>query len=506
MVDARRSASGLEPEPRRKDHRDAHADGTYTFTVKATDSAQPTAASSTEKVTITIAPRRLAITTAPCRAGKSRRRIADAELGDGHRAAAWTVKSGHLSAGLTLDPAHGRDQRDADADRHEHVHRHVTDASTPTPMTATASYTITINPNIQAAVYVTEGGCSGVQSFPLGSAGNVKPTTSITGPATGLDATAAAVIDPVSGTLYIASAGNNEIAEYAYGATGNVAPSAVIAGAATGLSFPAALALDSSGRLYVANHPPTRSPPTRPERPAMSSPSRRSTVPTPASPAPRASPSTMRATSGRPTAAPTASPNMPWRQGRRLGAVGDQRTVHRTQRPVGLTLDHAGNLLVADELGSSLTEYTTSDNGDVSPRRTISGLSLPDGVDVDAQGNIYVANGLAGVSEYAPNASGPAGPTATLGGLATGISGPTSVAVAPPLVVRTRTLRAAHAGRDYRARLRANSAPPRTAGRCCTAGYPKACGCTPMGGSPADHTSAASTGSPSVSETAPARG
>jgi hypothetical protein len=62
-------------------------------------------------------------------------------------------------------------------------------------MTATARIAITVNPNVQAAVYVTEGGYSGVQSFPLSASGDIPPTTSITGPATGLDGTAAAVID-----------------------------------------------------------------------------------------------------------------------------------------------------------------------------------------------------------------------------------------------------------------------------------------------------------------------
>ena len=107
-------------------------------------------------------------------------------------------------------------------------------------------------------------------------------------------------------------------------------------------------------------------------------------------------------------------------------------------------------------MGDSLTEYAPSDNPDATPLRTISGLALPNGVDVDGQGNIYVANSLAGVSEYAPGASGPATPLATISGAATGISGPTAVAVAPPLVVRTSKLSTAHAGSPYRVRLRAN--------------------------------------------------
>lgn len=60
------------------------------------------------------------------------------------------------------------------------------------------------------------------------------------------------------------------------------------------------------------------------------------------------------------------------------------------------------------------------------------------------------------MSEYAPNATGAATAIATISGQSTGISGPTDVAVAPPLIIRTRTLAAAHASRSYRARPHAN--------------------------------------------------
>ena len=166
----------------------------------------------------------------------------------------WKIASGQLPPGLALNSSTGVISGTPTQTGTSSFTVKVTDATKPRAMSATANLSITVNPNVQAAVYVTEGGYSGVQSFPLGSSGNVKPTTSITGDATGLDATTAAVIDPVSGTLYVASAGNQEIAEYPYGATGNVAPSAVITGSATGLSYPTALALDRSGRLYVANH------------------------------------------------------------------------------------------------------------------------------------------------------------------------------------------------------------------------------------------------------------
>jgi len=72
----------------------------------------------------------------------------------------------------------------------------VTDATRPTAMTASASFTIRVGPTIQAAVFVTEGGYSAVQSFPLGSSSNQSPTTSITGSATGLDASPSSPPEP----------------------------------------------------------------------------------------------------------------------------------------------------------------------------------------------------------------------------------------------------------------------------------------------------------------------
>ena len=264
------------------------------------------------------------------------------------------------------------------------------------------------NPNVQAAVYVTEGGYSGVQSFPLGSSGSVKPTTSVTGDTTGLDGTAAVVIDPISGTLYVASAGNEEIAEFPYGATGNIAPSAVISGDATHLGYPMALALDSSGRLYVANH--------------------------------SANTITVYASG--------AAVNAP--------AAGDhQRAGTGLAGPTGLTLDRAGNLLVANQLGR--VAHRISDQRGRHSRRAAHHLGpiAARRVDVDTQGNIYVANGLGGVSECGPEAKDAATAIATISGQATGISAPSGIAVAPPLVVHTRKLPAARVGRLYSVQLRA---------------------------------------------------
>jgi hypothetical protein len=62
-----------------------------------------------------------------------------------------------------------------------------------------------------------------------------------------------------------------------------------------------------------------------------------------------------------------------------------------------------------------------------------------------------VANLFGGtVTEYVPSDDPNATPARTIAGPATGISGPSGVAVAPPLVIRTTKLHVAHIGRPYR--------------------------------------------------------
>jgi large repetitive protein len=77
--------------------------GTFTFTVKATDSEQPAAVSNTEQVTITIAPRRLTITTNALPSGKvgvaySHPLVAAMGLAP----LKWRIVTGQLPPGLTL--------------------------------------------------------------------------------------------------------------------------------------------------------------------------------------------------------------------------------------------------------------------------------------------------------------------------------------------------------------------------------------------------------------------
>jgi hypothetical protein len=64
--------------------------------------------------------------------------------------------------------------------------------------------------------------------------------------------------------------------------------------------------------------------------------------------------------------------------------------------PLGVALDHAGHLYVANILGSSVTIYALGSAGDAVPIRSVSGsrsgLSRPGGVALDSSGILYVSN------------------------------------------------------------------------------------------------------------------
>ncbi len=408
--------------------------GTSSFMVTVSDSALPAAQSVTARVTITIAARRLTITTSSPAAGQVSRaywQMLSAVMGVAPLQ--WTVASGKLPGGLSLNPSSGTISGVPTSAGVSTFTVKVTDSTTPTRMKATAKLSVTIYPH-NPAVYVTNGASSAVSSFALTASGNAVPLSAITGAATGLDGTTAVAID-ISGRVYVASAGTDEIAEFASGTTGNVAPSSMITGTATGLAYPEGLAIDSAGRLYVANH------------------SGNSVTVYAGGASGNATPVATITGSDTGLSGPAAVTIDPagnlWVANSAnsslteypAGATGDQKPLATIQgsstgldEPGGMTFDAAGNLLVADTFGQSLTEYATTDNGNAAPLRTISGtateLSLPTGIDVDADGNIYVANQFGGVSEFSPSASGDAAPLATITGPATGLSAPLGLAVA----------------------------------------------------------------------------
>ncbi|HET6691464.1 MAG TPA: putative Ig domain-containing protein, partial [Miltoncostaeaceae bacterium] len=375
--------------------------GTSTFTVQATDSALPTAASARETVKITIAHRTLTVTTASLPRGTVGRPYAQTlAAAMGARPLKWRISTGTLPDGLSLDPATGRISGTPTRPGTSAFTATVTDAS---GMTASADLEIGVHPAVQAAVYTVNSGNSAVLSFGLDTDGGfVFPQTLLSGATTGLNGTTAVVIDP-DGQTYVASANNASIQEFEYGVNGAVAPSATLAGPATGLAYPDAIALDESGRLYVANYPANSV-----------------TVYAPGAHGDAAPVAVIHGEHtglGGPSALTMDSAGHLWVANLATnslteyapGANGDVAPLATIaggstglSGPQGMAFDAAGNLLVANTYASSLTEYKTTDTGDVAPQRTIAGpstgLRFPHGVDVDERGDIYVANELGGTS------------------------------------------------------------------------------------------------------------
>jgi sugar lactone lactonase YvrE len=262
-----------------------------------------------------------------------------------------------------------------------------------------------------------EVGAPSVFVYPAGSNANVAPIATISGSSTGLIQPAGVAVDS-SGKIYVADDGNPEafpatpanVFVYSAGSNGNVAPIATITGSKTGLSFGISIAVDSSGNIYVAE-------------------SYSATV-------------LVYSAGSTGNVAPTAilfGPNTD------LGG------------PIGIAVDSSGKIYVADESSASVTVYpalvSSTRPVNVAPIATISGsntgLILPIGIALDSSGNIYVADGgnpyyqglASSVSAYPPLGgsgwiAGPpatysVAPTATISGPVTELFDPQFVAIQP---------------------------------------------------------------------------
>ena len=117
-------------------------------------------------------------------------------------------------------------------------------------------------------VWVTNSGDDGNPSYSIAEypaaaiseGGNIQsaPSAVIAGSATLLDIPRGIAFD-TNGNIYVVNDGSNNgdadsVTVYASGSTGNVAPSLVITGPNTGLNLPLGIAVDSAGKIYVANN------------------------------------------------------------------------------------------------------------------------------------------------------------------------------------------------------------------------------------------------------------
>ncbi len=96
------------------------------------------------------------------------------------------------------------------------------------------------------------GGTDELTVYAAGANGNIAPTRTITGAATGMSGAVYDAVD-AAGKIYVTNATASSVTVYAAGANGNAAPVATISGSNTGISTPYGIVIDSAGNIYVGN-------------------------------------------------------------------------------------------------------------------------------------------------------------------------------------------------------------------------------------------------------------
>jgi sugar lactone lactonase YvrE len=100
-------------------------------------------------------------------------------------------------------------------------------------------------------IYVTNSAVvnNSVTVYPAGGSGEVRPIANIAGHSTLLNGPGAIALDS-SGKIYVANSGGS-VTVYPVGSNGDVSPSATISGSSTGLDHPTGIAVDSDDNIYV---------------------------------------------------------------------------------------------------------------------------------------------------------------------------------------------------------------------------------------------------------------
>jgi len=239
--------------------------------------------------------------------------------------------------------------------------------------------------------YTTDATTNTLTAYPLAANGNVAPSRTVSGAATGL-AFPRRIVADAANDLYVAnaSATPESITVYAPQPNGNVAPIRTIQGANTILTGPDGIALDATNTLYVTDCGTCY----------LGSP---------------------------PTAILVFA----------AGANGNVAPI-REITGANTNLDDitdvsvdGTSLLVSNYGSSAITIYPITANGNVAPTATLAGantdIANPECVTTDKTGAIYVCNATANtITVYPAGSVGNAAPTRTLGGANTLLSDPVS--------------------------------------------------------------------------------
>jgi hypothetical protein len=182
-------------------------------------------------------------------------------------------------------------------------------------------------------LYVTTPGEGGpINVYAPGSNGNASPSASITGPDTGLDDPSGIALDSVSNLYVLNSSGGPtygvSVTVYPANSTGDTVPIETISSSFTGIAYDYGIAVDSTGKIYVANYTGGA------------------------------------AANGSVTIYPAGT----YASGPPVATIAGNNT--GLEYPVGIAVNSKGKISVLNN-NNTITEYPAGSDGDVTPRATI---------------------------------------------------------------------------------------------------------------------------------------
>ena len=233
-------------------------------------------------------------------------------------------------------------------------------------------------------LFVANFDANSITVYSRTASGDVAPTGTLAGAATGLSGPIGVVVDTVNDELMVTNLNNNSVTVYSRAARGNTAPIRTLAGGSTSLQLPFGVAVDVvNNEFAVAN----------------------------------ASSITVYSR--------TASGDTPPTRTLAGAATG-------LNNPVGLVLDTVNDELLVTN-ANSVTVYSRTASGNTGPARTLAGgatgLNGPFGLAVDLLHDELVVANFDSVTVYSRTASGDVPPIRTLAGGTTGLNGASGLVV-----------------------------------------------------------------------------